>query len=136
MFFSPLGDWGAEFGPAAKHRSYASICKDFPDNAWCKRYHPPHNDHKHLPSFTVAKLRIPNFWSQIVLLQSFHCSWSKYVVFGRPLGTETYCPDEADLIALSRDPDLAAYYRLVSKPECWELGFRQMSFGNHILYHK
>lgn len=51
---SVTSDWGAEFGPAAKHRSYASICKDFPDNAWCKRHHPPHTDQKHSSAYRAS----------------------------------------------------------------------------------
>mmetsp|Transcript_2198 Transcript_2198/g.5028 ORF Transcript_2198/g.5028 Transcript_2198/m.5028 type:complete len:82 (-) Transcript_2198:26-271(-) len=30
------GDWQAEFGPAAGHRSFVEICGDFPDNEWCR----------------------------------------------------------------------------------------------------
>jgi len=29
-------DWQTEFGPAAGHRSFVEICKDFPDNEWCR----------------------------------------------------------------------------------------------------
>jgi len=29
-------DWQTEFGPAAGHRSFVQICKDFPDNEWCR----------------------------------------------------------------------------------------------------
>lgn len=31
------GDWRSEFGPDGNHKSYASICKDYPENEWCKR---------------------------------------------------------------------------------------------------
>lgn len=51
---SVTSDWGSEFGPASKHRSYASICKDFPDNAWCKRHHAPHTDHRHSSAYRTS----------------------------------------------------------------------------------
>lgn len=49
---SVTGDWGAEFGPKSKHRSYSAICKDFPDNVWCKRQgHQRHSEHKHSSAY-------------------------------------------------------------------------------------
>mmetsp|Transcript_32875 Transcript_32875/g.74325 ORF Transcript_32875/g.74325 Transcript_32875/m.74325 type:complete len:322 (+) Transcript_32875:37-1002(+) len=30
------GDWQKEFGPAAGHRDIRAICRDFPDNQWCR----------------------------------------------------------------------------------------------------
>mmetsp|Transcript_111146 Transcript_111146/g.358532 ORF Transcript_111146/g.358532 Transcript_111146/m.358532 type:complete len:112 (-) Transcript_111146:151-486(-) len=29
-------DWGREFGPKAGHRHVLDICKDYPDNQWCR----------------------------------------------------------------------------------------------------
>lgn len=36
-------DWGQEFGPEAGHRSEKEICKEFPDNEWC-RLHGYHDE--------------------------------------------------------------------------------------------
>lgn len=46
-------DWGQEFGPAADHRNMYQICKDHPDNAWCRNqgYHK-----RSLASKQVARL--------------------------------------------------------------------------------
>jgi len=31
-----VDDWGEEFGPAAQHRSFYTICKEHPNNEWCR----------------------------------------------------------------------------------------------------
>eukprot|EP00747_Dinoflagellata_sp_TGD_P210779 gnl/TRDRNA2_/TRDRNA2_84033_c0_seq1.p2 gnl/TRDRNA2_/TRDRNA2_84033_c0~~gnl/TRDRNA2_/TRDRNA2_84033_c0_seq1.p2 ORF type:complete len:125 (+),score=25.80 gnl/TRDRNA2_/TRDRNA2_84033_c0_seq1:38-376(+) len=33
-----IGDWNNEFGPKSGHRSPRAICKEHPNNKWCK-YH-------------------------------------------------------------------------------------------------
>jgi len=33
---SMTSDWQTEFGPAAGHRTFIEICKDYPDNEWCR----------------------------------------------------------------------------------------------------
>jgi len=33
---SMTSDWQSEFGPAAGHRTFVEICKDYPDNEWCR----------------------------------------------------------------------------------------------------
>lgn len=31
-----VDDWGEEFGPQAQHRSFYTICKEHPNNEWCR----------------------------------------------------------------------------------------------------
>lgn len=43
-------DWGEEFGPNAGHRTYRQICRDHPDNEWCRLHMNYDGDPSHLPS--------------------------------------------------------------------------------------
>lgn len=40
------GDWQQEFGPVAGHRDFRAICRDFPNNQWCRL----HMYHDHAPA--------------------------------------------------------------------------------------
>ena len=59
-------------------------------------------------SFSVAKWRTPNVWSQIAILQPFHQIFIKCMVFGALCASGTYCHDGTDPIALSRVSDFLA----------------------------
>jgi len=62
-------DWQREFGPKAGHRSIADICKDFPDNEWCRlhTYHPSAKMYG-FGSTTAQKSRTSNKSCSLALL--------------------------------------------------------------------
>ena len=54
-----------------------------------------------------------------------------YILYCEPPGNHLYSgPQET-----SR-PFEVTFNRLVAKPGCWEIGFRQISLNKYILYHK
>ena len=70
------------------------------------------------PSFTVAKWRIMNFWSQLCLLPSFIRFLCQIYVIRSLCAKETYCRDASDPSTLSGCSDFVKDYEAGEMENC------------------